>query len=42
MVLKDNLSQVYTLNFLKYKATYNNLGSMISIGAIGSQINRKI
>lgn len=38
---EDNLSQVYTLNFLKYKATYNNLGSMISIGAIGSQLNRK-
>lgn len=36
----DNLSDVYVLNSLKYKATYNNMGVMIAIGAYATQTNR--
>ena len=38
---EDNLSDRYNLNLIKFNTTYNNLGAMVSIGAIGSQINRK-
>jgi len=38
---ENNLSQPYNLNLLKFNSTFNNLGAMVSIGAIGSQINRK-
>jgi hypothetical protein len=35
------MSPVYNLNIIKFKTTYNNLGAMVVIGAIGSEINRK-
>lgn len=38
---EGELSEVYSLNLLKFNTTYNNLGAMVSVGAIGSQINRK-
>ena len=38
---EDDMSAVYKLNLLKYKATYNNLGAMVSVGAYGIQINKK-
>lgn len=38
---EDALSDVYSLDLLKFNTTYNNLGAMVSVGAIGSQINRK-
>jgi len=38
---ENNLSEVYRLDLLKFNSTYNNLGSMVSINAIGNQINRK-
>lgn len=37
----ENMSDPYALNILKFNSTYNNLGAMVSIGAIGTQINRK-
>ena len=37
----DDFSQTYLLNVIKFKATYNNLGIMVGIGAIGTQLNRK-
>lgn len=38
---EDALSDKYSLDLLKFNTTYNNLGAMVSVGAIGSQINRK-
>ena len=38
---ENELSQVYLLNLVKFKGTYNNLGIMVGIGGIASQINRK-
>lgn len=38
---EDNLSEPYNLNLIKFNSTYNNLGAMVSVGAIGSQTNRK-
>lgn len=37
----ESMSPVYNLNIIKFKTTYNNLGAMVVIGAIGSEINRK-
>jgi len=36
---EGELSDVYSLNLLKFNTTYNNLGAMVSVGAIGSQIS---
>lgn len=38
---EDNLSDLFVLNNLKYKATYNNMGVMISIGAYAFNSTRK-
>ena len=38
---ENNLSEPYKLNVIKFNSTYNNLGAMVSIGAIGTQITRK-
>lgn len=38
---EDQLSDLYSLDLLKFNTTYNNLGAMVSVGAIGSQINTK-
>lgn len=37
----DNMSEVFSLNIVKFKSTFNNLGCMVSIGAIGTLLNPK-
>ena len=36
---EDDMSPVYDLNIIKFKSTFNNLGCMASVGAIGTQVS---
>lgn len=38
---EDNMSEPYDLTILKYNSTFNNLGAMASIGAIGTEAYNK-
>ena len=37
---EDQLSEYYTLNMLKFNSTYNDLGVMVAVGAVGNPIKR--
>ena len=38
---EDDMSDIFELNITKLNSTYNNLGCMVSIGAVGSQVTDK-